>query len=144
MATKRILVTGGTGFLGSALVRFLIQSGHAVRVFDDNSRGNVDRLMDIRSEFEFISGDVRDPEAVRCATKGMDAVAHLAFVNGMEFFYQKPELVLEIAVKGAINTLDAAIAEGVDDYYLMSSSEVYQNPPTVPTDESVPISIPDF
>ncbi len=143
MATKRILVTGGTGFLGSALVRFLIQNGHTVRVLDDNSRGNVGRLKDIRSEFEFISGDVRDPEAVRCATKGMDAVAHLAFVNGTEFFYQKPELILEIAVKGAMNTLEAAIAEGVDDYYLMSSSEVYQNPPTVPTDESVPISIPD-
>jgi nucleoside-diphosphate-sugar epimerase len=143
MAIKRILVTGGTGFLGSALVRYLIQGGHTVRVLDDDSRGNVGRLQDIQSEFEFISGDVRDADAVRRATKGVEAVAHLAFVNGTEFFYQKPELVLEIAVKGAVHTLEAAIAEGVQDYYLMSSSEVYQNPPAVPTDESAPFSIPD-
>jgi nucleoside-diphosphate-sugar epimerase len=143
MAPKRILVTGGTGFLGSSLVRYLIQRGCTIRVLDDDSRGNVGRLQDIRSDFEFVSGDVRDPEAVRRATKGVDAVAHLAFVNGTEFFYSKPELVLEIAVKGALNTLEAAIAENVEDYYLMSSSEVYQTPPTVPTDESAPFSIPD-
>ena len=143
MASKRILVTGGTGFLGSALVRNLVRKGHTVRVMDDDSRGNVGRLQDIQSEFEFVGGDVRDAEAVRRATKGMDAVAHLAFVNGTVYFYTKPELVLEVAVKGAVNTLDAAIAEGVEEYYLMSSSEVYQTPPLVPTDESVPISIPD-
>jgi dTDP-glucose 4,6-dehydratase/UDP-glucose 4-epimerase len=143
MANKRILVTGGTGFLGSALVRHLIRNGYTVRVLDDDSRGNVGRLQDIAADFEFVRGDVRNPEAVQRATKGMEAVAHLAFVNGTEFFYQKPELVLEIAVKGALNTLDAAIAEGVEDYYLMSSSEVYQDPPTIPTDESAPFSIPD-
>jgi len=143
MANKRILVTGGTGFLGSALVRHLIRVGHSVRVLDDDSRGNVGRLEDVAADFEFVSGDVRNPEAVQRATKGMDAVAHLAFVNGTEFFYQKPELVLEIAVKGAMNTLEAALAEGVEEYYLMSSSEVYQDPPTIPTDESAPFSIPD-
>lgn len=143
MAGKRILVTGGTGFLGSALVRNFIDKGYTVRVLDDDSRGNVGRLADIRSEFEFVGGDVRDPDAVRRSTKGMDAVAHLAFVNGTEYFYTKPGLILEVAVKGAVNTLEAAIAEDVEDYYLMSSSEVYQTPPVVPTDESVPISIPD-
>lgn len=143
MAGKRVLVTGGTGFLGSALVRHLIRDGHQVRVLDDDSRGDVGRLGDVRSDFEFIPGDVRNPDAVRRATQGMDAVAHLAFINGTEFFYQKPELVLEIAVKGAMNTLESAIAEGVEDYYLMSSSEVYQEPPVVPTNEQVPFSIPD-
>ncbi|MFZ0395278.1 MAG: NAD-dependent epimerase/dehydratase family protein [Terracidiphilus sp.] len=143
MATKRILVTGGTGFLGSALVRNLIHKGHSVRILDDGSRGSVGRLEDIRSQFEFVDGDVRNAEIVRSATKGMDAVAHLAFVNGTEYFYSNPELVLDVAVKGAINTLEAAIAENVEDYYLMSSSEVYQTPPIVPTDETVPISIPD-
>jgi nucleoside-diphosphate-sugar epimerase len=144
MATsKRILVTGGAGFLGSALVRNLIKQGHSVRVIDDNSRGSIGRLDDVRSEFEFVDGDIRNAEAVRGAMKGMDAVAHLAFVNGTEYFYTKPDLILEVAVKGMINTLESAIAEGVGDYYLMSSSEVYQTPPEVPTDESAPISIPD-
>jgi nucleoside-diphosphate-sugar epimerase len=143
MANKRILVTGGTGFLGSSLVRYLVRNGHSVRVMDDDSRGNVGRLQDLQSDFEFVNGDVRDAEAVRRATKGMEAVAHLAFVNGTEFFYQKPELVLEIAVKGAMNTLEAAIGEGIEEYFMMSSSEVYQEPPIVPTDETVPFSIPD-
>jgi nucleoside-diphosphate-sugar epimerase len=144
MASKRILVTGGAGFLGSAMVRYLIAQGHSVRVIDDNSRGSVSRLDDIRSEFDFVNGDIRDADAVRRAMKGMDAVAHLAFVNGTEYFYTKPDLIREGAVKGMINTLEAAIAEGVGDYYLMSSSEVYQTPPMVPTDESAPISIPDI
>jgi nucleoside-diphosphate-sugar epimerase len=143
LAARHILVTGGTGFLGSALVRHLIREGHTVRVLDDDSRGSVGRLDDVQSGFEFVRGDVRDAAAVRRATRGMDAVAHLAFINGTEFFYEKPALVLEVAVKGAVNTLEAAIAEGVEDYYLMSSSEVYQEPPVVPTDETAPFSIPD-
>ena len=144
MATKRILVTGGAGFLGSALVRNFIHRGHDVRVIDDNSRGSIGRLDDIRSQFEFIDGDIRDEGMVRRAMKGVDAVAHLAFVNGTEYFYTKPDLVLDVAVKGVVNTLEAAFDENVKEYYLMSSSEVYQTPPEVPTDESVPISIPDI
>lgn len=74
---------------------------------------------------------------------GVNAVAHLAFINGTEFFYSKPELVLDVAVKGMVNTLDAAIQEGVGRFYLMSSSEVYQLANRIPTDESVAMSIPD-
>jgi nucleoside-diphosphate-sugar epimerase len=94
-------------------------------------------------DLEFIGGDVRDAEAVDRATKGMDAVAHLAFVNGTEFFYSQPKLVLEVGVKGALNTLDSAIRHGVPEYWYMSSSEVYQTPQRVPTDETAPFFIPD-
>jgi dTDP-glucose 4,6-dehydratase/UDP-glucose 4-epimerase len=114
-----------------------------VRVLDDESRGSRRRLADLDGHLEIVRGDVRDPEAVRAATRGMDAVAHLAAVNGTEHFYASPERVLEVAVKGALNTLDAAIHEGVGAYLAMSSSEVYQEPPVLPTDERVPLSIPD-
>jgi nucleoside-diphosphate-sugar epimerase len=77
------------------------------------------------------------------AVKGVDAVCHLAAVNGTEFFYSRPELVLEVAVKGMINVLDACIENGVGELFVASSSEVYQTPPEVPTDESVPLSVPD-
>ncbi len=139
----RVLVTGGSGFIGSALVLRLLAEGHDVRVLDNNSRGRARRLASVVDRLEFVEADVRDAEAVDRATAGVDAVAHLAFVNGTEFFYKRPKLVLEVGVKGLVHTLDAAIRHGVPRYWLMSSSEVYQTPPTVPTDESVPMHLPD-
>jgi dTDP-glucose 4,6-dehydratase/UDP-glucose 4-epimerase len=70
-------------------------------------------------------------------------VIHLAFVNGTEFFYTKPELVLDVGVRGMLNVLDACREHHVPELVLASSSEVYQSPPVVPTDETVPLSIPD-
>jgi nucleoside-diphosphate-sugar epimerase len=138
-----ILVTGGSGFIGSALVKALVRNGHAVRVFDDNSRGAARRLKDVERDIEFIGGDVRDPAAVARAVHGVDEVHHLAFVNGTEYFYSAPELVLDVGVKGMINVIDACRSHGVGKLILASSSEVYQTPPHVPTDESVPLLVPD-
>lgn len=137
------LVTGGTGFLGSALVRRLITDGHRVRVFDNNSRGRAERLTDLDGRFEYVQGDIRDLAAVTAAVGDVDCVCHLAFINGTEFFYTRPELVLEVAVKGMSNVLDACIAQRVRELVLTSSSEVYQAPPKIPTNEQVPLSIPD-
>ena len=143
MNTKRYLVTGGTGFIGSALVRQLVKMGHSVRVLDNLSRGSSQRLKDISKSVEFIEADIRDAEAVRRAVKGVDSVWHLAFINGTEFFYKMPELVLDVGVKGIVNVIDACIKENVGELMLASSSEVYQTPPAVPTDETAPLSIPD-
>ena len=140
---KTYLVTGGAGFLGSALVRRLIREGNRVRVFDNQSRGRIDRLGDVADSIEYVSGDIRIPAEVETVVKGIDSVCHLAFVNGTEFFYTKPELVLEVGVKGIINVLDACLRHGVPELVLASSSEVYQDPPTIPTSETVPLSIPD-
>jgi len=143
MKSKKILVTGGCGFIGSALVRGLVNQGHQVRVLDNESRGNVRRLSDINDSIEFIQTDIRDGEAVQKACQGMDSVHHLAFINGTEFFYSKPELVLEVGVKGMINVLDGCIKHNIKEFVLASSSEVYQTPPVVPTDETVPLLVPD-
>jgi nucleoside-diphosphate-sugar epimerase len=140
---KTYLVTGGAGFLGSALVRRLISEGNRVRVFDNQSRGRIDRLGDLADSIEHVSGDIRNPAEVARAVKGVDSVCHLAFVNGTEFFYTKPDLVLEVGVKGIVNVLDACLLHNVPELVLASSSEVYQDPPSIPTSETVSLSIPD-
>ena len=136
-----VLVTGGAGFIGSALVRGLVASGQRVRVLDDASRGSPRRLAGL--DVEFVAGDVRDPSVVDGAVRGTERIWHLAAVNGTEFFYAKPELVLDVGVKGILNVIDAARRHGVGELFVASSSEVYQTPPRVPTAEDAPMSIPD-
>lgn len=143
MSARKVLVTGGSGFIGSGLVKALVKSGAQVRVLDDNSRGRPRRLHRVEEEIEFIGGDIRDADTVAKATAGMDEVHHLAFVNGTEFFYTQPDLVLDVGVRGMINVIDACRKHNVGNLILASSSEVYQTPPVVPTDETAPLSVPD-
>jgi nucleoside-diphosphate-sugar epimerase len=70
-------------------------------------------------------------------------VHHLAFVNGTEFFYTMPELVLDVGVRGMVNVIDACRKHGVGTLILASSSEVYQTPPVIPTPEDVALVVPD-
>jgi nucleoside-diphosphate-sugar epimerase len=143
MSNARILVTGGSGFIGSSLVKALLRTGCSVRVLDDNSRGRVRRLGEVANDIEFIAGDIRDAAAVENAARGMDELHHLAFVNGTEFFYNAPDLVLDVGVRGMINVIDACRKQNVGTLVLASSSEVYQTPPKFPTDESAPLVVPD-
>jgi len=140
---KRFLVTGGTGFIGSGLVKGLLLAGAQVRTLDNDSRGRHRKLGAALDQVEIVTGDVRDSAVVQKAVSGMDCVCHLAYINGTEFFYKKPDTILEVAVKGMMNVLDACLSEGVKHLILASSSEVYQTPPQVPTDERVPLIVPD-
>jgi len=142
-AGKRILVTGGTGFIGAGVIQRLLAGGAQVRSFDNNSRGSEEKLGAFARDVELIVGDIRDKDAVSDALRGIDMVCHLAYVNGTEFFYSKPELILEVAVKGMMNVIDGCVQHNVPELVLASSSEVYQTPPSVPTDETVPLSVPD-
>ncbi|TSC88543.1 MAG: nucleoside-diphosphate-sugar epimerase [Microgenomates group bacterium Gr01-1014_7] len=140
---KHYLVTGGTGFIGSSLTKSLIKQGHRVRILDNDSRGEIARLKDIEGKFEFIKGDIRDKEVVEKACQKIDCIIHLAYINGTEYFYTKPELILEVGVKGIINILDGSIKHKVKNFILVSSSEVYQTPNIIPTPETVAMVIPD-
>lgn len=141
--TGRFLVTGGTGFLGSSVVRRLVTGGASVRILDDNSRGAVRRLGAVADDVELLVADIRDGERVRQAARGVECVIHLAYVNGTEYFYSRPELVLDVGVRGMLSVIDACRAAGVGHLVLASSSEVYQTPPAIPTDETAPLCIPD-
>lgn len=137
------LVTGGTGFLGSGIVRRLIADGHEIRILDNNWRGHPRRLEGVLEQVDMRIGDIRDKAVVREAVDGVRCVIHMSAVNGTRFFYEEPELVFDVAVRGMFNVIDACRDAGVRDLVVASSSEVYQTPPVVPTPEDVPLVVPD-
>jgi nucleoside-diphosphate-sugar epimerase len=143
MKNRKYFITGGTGFIGSALVHRLLKEGNEVRLLDNDLRGMSTRLDDVANKIEIIKADIRDSKAVQHACRGVDSVCHLAYLNGTEFFYSMPELVLDIGVRGMINIIDGCIEHGVKELLLASSSEVYQTPSSVPTDEKAALTVPD-
>ena len=144
MKKKTFLVTGGTGFIGSNICKLLLEKNYNVKIFDNNSRGNLNKIKKIKKKIKFIKGDIRDREPLIRASKNTDAIIHLAYINGTKYFYTKPVLTLDIAMKGIINVIDLCIKNRIRELYLASSSEVYQTPDKIPTDESEPLRIPDI
>ena len=140
---KNILVTGGTGFIGSEITKYLVKKKYKVTVFDNNFRGKTDRLKSIWKKIKFIKGDIRNKTQVYNATKNINSIIHLAYINGTKFFYSKPYEILEIATKGMLNLIDACKKNNIKEFYLASSSEVYQTPLKIPTDEKEMLKIPD-
>ena len=141
---KTFLVTGGTGFIGSNICQLLIKKNYKVRVFDNNSRGSIRKINSIKNKIKFIKGDIRNKELLNKAMKNTDAVIHLAYVNGTKYFYSKPVLILDIAVRGILNVIEGCLKNNIKELYLASSSEVYQTPNKVPTDEKEILKIPDI
>ena len=144
MKKKSFLVTGGTGFIGSGICKALIKQGHNVIIFDNNSRGKISRIETLKKNIKFIKGDIRDRDKVFQSLKKIDAVVHLAYINGTKFFYEKPDIILDVAVKGLVNIFDGCIKYKIKELYLASSSEVYQTPIKIPTDETEPLKVPDI
>jgi len=144
MKKKTFLITGGTGFIGSNISNLLVNQGHKVKIFDNNSRGSIQKIKDIKKKIKFIKGDVRNKQSLNKALKNTDAVIHLAYVNGTKYFYSKPVLVLDIAIKGILNVIEGCIKNKIKELYLASSSEVYQTPNKIPTDENETLKIPNI
>jgi nucleoside-diphosphate-sugar epimerase len=140
---KRVVVTGGAGFIGAYLVKRLVSDGWDVAVVDTMVRGDASRFADVASDVELFTCDVRDQDALERAFKGAEVVMHLAAINGTENFYTRPELVLEIGMLGALAVTNAARASGVADLVFASTAEVYQTPAVIPTPETIPLMLPD-
>ena len=144
MKKKTFLVTGGTGFIGSNICKLLLKKNYNVKIFDNNFRGSPSKIVNIKKKVKFIRGDIRNIKSLNKAMKQTDAVIHLAYINGTKYFYTKPVLTLDIAMRGIINVIDLCIKNRIKELYLASSSEVYQTPDKIPTDESEPLRIPDI
>ena len=138
----KYLVTGGSGFLGKAVTEDLLQKNHEVVVLDNLFRGKHSFIPN--QNLEVIKGDIRDFNSVLKATKNVDSIIHLAFINGTKHFYNIPELVIEVGIKGMINVLEASKISGVSEIVLFSTSEVYQEATIIPTPEEIPLLIPDI
>lgn len=142
---RNYLVTGGAGFIGAAIVKNLLKTGNLVTVLDDFSRGSISRLEENQNEVDFVDVDIRDSEKVFKVFKNHDftAVIHLAYINGTSSFYTRPEEVLDVALSGIKNVIEGIRLSKIDEFYLASSSEVYQNPEIFPTPEDIKLVVPD-
>jgi UDP-glucose 4-epimerase len=139
----RVAVTGGGGFIGAYLVRRLVELGWDVTVVDTMIRGDAGRLSAVVDQIRLVDADVRDEEALGAAFAGADVVMHLAAINGTENFYSRPELVLDVGIRGAIAVVNACRNVGVPDLVVASTAEVYQTPSIVPTPETIALMLPD-
>jgi NAD dependent epimerase/dehydratase len=140
---KNILVTGADGFIGSHLTEHLVNEGYKVRAFvyynSFNSNGWLDSIpSEIKNEIEFFSGDIRDPNGVREAMKGIDIVFHLAALIAIPFSYHSPDSYIDTNVKGTLNILQAARDNNVSRVIVTSTSEVYGTAQFVPITELHP------
>jgi NAD dependent epimerase/dehydratase len=141
--SKKILVTGADGFIGSHLVEQLISDGYKVKAFvyynSFNSWGWLDSLSnDILSQIEIFAGDIRDTNGVRTAMKDCSIVYHLAALIAIPFSYHSPDSYIDTNVKGTLNVLQAAKDLGVERVLVTSTSEVYGTAQYVPIDELHP------
>ncbi len=139
----KILVTGSDGFIGSHLTEELVRKGYKVRAFvyynSFNNWGWLDILpKDIMKNVEIFQGDVRDPNGVENAVKGVDAIFHLAALIGIPYSYHSPDTYVDTNIKGTLNVLQAARKLGTERILVTSTSEVYGTAQYVPIDEKHP------
>jgi len=140
----KILVTGADGFIGSHLTEALVRAGHEVRAFvfynSFNSWGWLDECDgDVKGQFEVFAGDIRDPNGVRTAMKGCNAVMHLAALIAIPYSYHSPDTYVDTNVKGTLNIVQAARDLSVAKVVHTSTSEVYGTARFVPITEDHPL-----
>ena len=133
-----ILITGGAGFIGSALALRCVRAGERVRVLDDFSTGRRDRVAgDPRIEVH--EGDIRDPAAGRKALHGVHRVAHLAALASVPRAELDPETAARVNVEGTLVVLDESRRAGVSALAYASSCAVYGDAGERPIAESAPL-----
>jgi NAD dependent epimerase/dehydratase len=140
---RKVLVTGADGFIGSHLVEALQQHGCEVRAFvfynSLGSWGWLDTLPPQKQkELDVFAGDIRDPNGVRVAMEGCDAVFHLAALIGIPFSYHSPDSYVDTNIKGTLNVLQAARSSKAQRVLVTSTSEVYGSAQYAPIDEKHP------
>ena len=141
MENKKVVVTGGAGFLGSHVVRLLLQNNNFVVLLDDFSNGKLIHLETIKHHpnLNIIRGDITNIKDVQTAFEGCQIVIHLA-VLGLRQSIKYPHRVNDVIIKGTLNCLDIALAKKMELFLNCSSSEVYGTAVYVPMDERHPLN----
>src|ERR1700674_1830366 len=143
-ASRRFLVSGAGGFIGSHLTERLVRLGVNVRAFVRyNSRNDFGQLEllepDILAEVDVYTGDLTNPEAVRMAAAGCEIIFHLGALIPIPYSYRHPREFFAANVEGTLNVLEAARAVEAERVVHTSSSEVYGTAQRVPIDEDHPL-----
>lgn len=134
--SRRVLVTGGGGFIGSNLVRGLLERGDTVRVLDNFSTGNRRNLEGLEDDVEVVEGELRSYERVHNAVRGVEVVFHQGALPSVPRSVQDPLTTSAVTVEGTLNVLLAARDEGIGRVVFASSSSVYGSAGTLPRTES--------
>lgn len=142
--TKKILITGADGFIGSHLTEELIKQGYDVRAFvyynSFNSWGWLDQsAKEVKESLDVFSGDIRDAFGVKEAMKGCTHVLHLASLIAIPYSYHSPATYVDTNINGTLNIVQAARELGVEKVVHTSTSEVYGTAQYVPIDENHPL-----
>jgi len=131
------LVTGGAGFIGSHVAHRLVNDGHAVRVVDNLSTGDIRNLAHLEGKVEFLHADLTNAETCRRAVEGVDVVYHLAALPSVPRSMEDPWSSYHHNVTATMQLLLAARAAGVRRVVYSSSSSVYGDTPVLPKAEPV-------
>ncbi len=135
---KKILITGGCGFIGSHLTEFLVNLGYKVKVFDrynpENNWGWLENSS-FKSEVEVILGDIRDFDSVSNASNGCSDILHLAALIGIPYSYISPLAYIKTNIEGTYNILECARKGSFDNIIITSTSEVYGSGIKLPINE---------
>ena len=142
---KKILVTGGGGFIGSHLVETLIKDGHSVKTIvpynSNNSWGWIDSFEpNIKKNLEIISGDICDQNLVSKLVKNVDVIFHLAALISIPYSYVSPRSYISTNIMGTLNLLEASRNSNVELFVQTSTSEVYGSSQYSPIDEQHPLN----
>ncbi len=142
--SKKILITGADGFIGSHLTEQLVRDGYDVKAFvlynSFNSWGWLDESpKEIKTELEVFAGDIRDAHGVKTAMEGCDVVLNLAALIAIPYSYHSPDTYVDTNVKGALNVVQAARELGIEKVVQTSTSEVYGTAQFVPITEEHPL-----
>src|SRR6266403_4115793 len=133
-AARKVLVTGGAGFIGSHLVEALVELGYLVCVVDNFSTGNSVR---VHPSAELIDADIRKPESIIMAFRDVDCVFHVAALPRVPLSIENPLETHMVNVVGTINVLQAARNAGVRRIIFSGSSSVYGDQARLPLNEAM-------
>ena len=133
----KYLVTGGAGFIGSNLARFILGKGHEVVVVDNYATGKRENLKDLAGRFSMLEGDIRDAAIMRKAVEGATAIFHEAALGSVPRSVADPATSHDVNVNGTMTVLEAARAAGVKRIIFAASSSAYGDQPDSPKHEGM-------